>query len=50
MTDSEFDRLIADLVSMQVLYIAESAPKTREVVDKAIAELKRLRESSNAAC
>ena len=48
MTDSEFDRLIADLVSIQVLYIAESAPKTREVVDKAIAELKRLRENSNA--
>ena len=48
MTNSEFDRLIADLVSIQVLYIAESAPKTREVVDKAIAELNRLRENFNA--
>ena len=47
MTDNEFNRLIADLVSIQILYISDDAPKTRAVIDKAIEELKRLRKAQN---
>ena len=46
LTDIEFDRLIADLGSIQVLYISDDAPNTRAVIDKAIAELVRLRKGN----
>lgn len=48
MTDDEFNRLIADLISISILYIAEDAPKTREVMEKAIEELKRLKMKENS--